>query len=131
VIQKRYLTGGNGWYSQVFKSSFESVAVASKMYELLRFWLLGTWMSARMNREFFLVNVVRAETEQDIESSFKSHIVTGPGKGFLRLPWEDIYAHITRGTPRTPSRDALTRYIENKTIGYDPEGVLQMAFSFK
>jgi hypothetical protein len=68
---KYYLSGGNEWHKEVFRSDFNTIAVQAKKYELFRFWLLGSWLAKEMKRDFYLLNIVLSEREQDIEEQFK------------------------------------------------------------
>ena len=42
---KKYENGGNNLFSKVFKSDYKTIAIDEKKYELIRFWLLGTWIA--------------------------------------------------------------------------------------
>jgi hypothetical protein len=55
---KRYLTGGDGWFGKVFKptTTFQKIAVDAKLYELMRLWLLGSWIADRAGKRFLLLN---------------------------------------------------------------------------
>lgn len=129
---KKYKTGGDNWFSKVFKSNYKTVAIIEKKYELLRFWLLGTWMAKQQNLNFYLINLVLSEREADIEAFFKRHISENPRRGFLRVTWEDIYKYISNGDlSGNKDRDIMTRYFKNKAIGYDADGKLQRAFSIQ
>lgn len=64
MVQKKYETGGNNWFSKVFSSKFLTVAVENQKYELLRFWLLGTWIAKEENLDFYLLNLVLFEMEK-------------------------------------------------------------------
>ena len=127
MVQKKYETGGNNWYSQVINSDFKTVAVAKKKYELFRFWLLGTWMAEQQNLDFYLINLALSEREADIETIFKAHIKEKQRRKFLRTTWETIYEYISKN----PYKDTvtMTSYFKNKTLGYDGNGRLQRAFS--
>lgn len=127
--QKKYVTGGNGWYHQVFASDYDVVAIESEKYELMRFWLLGSWIAAQNEREFYLVNLVRSEFEQDIEKLFGRHIKANAHRHFMRVTWEEIRRQIAGRIPSSAERDSLLEYYEYKTVGYSPSGELQLAFS--
>jgi hypothetical protein len=114
---KDYLTGGDGWYSTVFRHSYATV-VRDQKYELLRFWLLGSWIARQMNKNFVLINLVRAESERDIETDFGMHIQQGPTNRFLRSTWEDIYLLIQSQKSAHRSEDKILTYLKNKTLGY-------------
>jgi hypothetical protein len=64
--RKKYLTGGDNWFRKVFTSDYDMVAVQDRKYELMRFWLLGSWLAAQMKRNFYLVNIVQSTREMDI-----------------------------------------------------------------
>ena len=124
---KKYETGGNNWFSEIFNSDYKTVAIDEKKYELLRFWLLGTWMAKQHDLDFYLINLVLSEREAEIETVFKTHIKENQQRKFLRMTWETIYEYISKN----PSKDTVTmmRYFRNKTLGYDGNGRLQRAFS--
>jgi hypothetical protein len=126
---KKYETGGDNWFSKVFKSDYKTVAIDEKKYELLRFWLLGTWIAKQRNLDFYLVNLVLSEREKDIETIFKRHIYENQGMRFIRITWEDIYQQILNSELSEIDKDTMTKYFRNKTIGYDGNGRLQRAFS--
>jgi len=126
---KKYETGGDNWFSKVFKSDYKTIAIDEKKYELLRFWLLGTWMAKQRNLDFYLVNLVLSEREKDIETIFKRHIYQNQGMRFIRITWEDIYQQILNSGLLGIDKDTMIKYFKNKTIGYDGNGRLQRAFS--
>lgn len=125
---KKYETGGDNWFSKVFKSDYKTVAVVEKKYELLRFWLLGTWMAKQQDLDFYLVNLVLSEREADIEPTFRRHINENQKRKFIRATWESIYQY-TSNISSSRDRDIMVRFFKNKTLGYDGNGMLQRAFS--
>jgi len=128
-IKEKFLNGGNRWYSKVFDADFETVAIMQKKYELLRFWLLGTWIASALDLDFFLVNLVLSERERDIEDVFKPLIKESGRRKFLRMTWEDIYQFILNSQISSDERDIIITYFDEKTLGYDAEGRLRKAFS--
>lgn len=126
---KQYETGGGKWFSKVFKSDYKTVAIDDMKYELLRFWLLGTWMAKQMSLNFCLVNLVLSEKEKDIEAIFKKHICEKQGMRFIRIGWEEIYRQILNSGLSEIDKDTILRYFRNKTTGYDKKGRLKKAFS--
>jgi len=130
-VQKKYETGGGGWYKKVFKLDFETVAIAEKKYELLRFWLMGSWMAELLNLHFYLVSLVLSKKERNIESAFERLIKENRHRKFLRITWEEIYEYILNSSLPNEDKDAILRYFENKTIGYDTNAKLQRAFSLR
>jgi hypothetical protein len=126
---KKYKTGGDNWFPKVFKSHYKTVAIAEKKYELLRFWLLGTWIAKQWNLDFYLVNLVLSDREKDIETIFKRHLNEGQRMRFIRITWEDICQQILNSDLSGIEKDTMIKYFKNKTIGYDENGRLQKAFS--
>lgn len=127
---KKYLTGGNNWFDKVFNGSYYDIAVNAKKYELMRFWLLGTWMADKMNKEFILVNLVRRGQEEDIEEKFGRFIHQNPNQHFIRDEWEEIYEFVLDFYDKleiAPEALILTEYMKNKTLGYK-DGRLVKAF---
>lgn len=127
-VQEKYETGGNRWYQKVFNSDFKTIALKNKKYELLRFWLIGSWIAHQLGLDFCLINLVPSEKEIDIAGTFKKHINESPSRTFLRASWEEIYRFIKDSELKTQDRSTLIEYFENKTTGYK-NGRLQKAFA--
>jgi len=125
---QQYMHGGNGWYKHVFRSDFDTVAVQAKKYELLRFWLFGSWMAKEMNRDFYLLNIVLSKRDQDIEERFLPHAITNDQRHFKRITWETLYEYIVNHAPTSQKKETLKAFFENKTTGYKA-GIIQKAFS--
>jgi len=125
---KRYEIGGDNWFSKVFKSDYKTVAIAEKKYELLRFWLLGTWIAKQENLNFYLVNLVLSEQDKNIGTIFKRHIYENQRMKFIRITWEDIYQQILNSGLPGRNKDKMMKYFRNKTIGYDSNRKLEKAF---
>ena len=122
-----YTTGANRWYNTVFNSPYEKV-VRDQKYELLRFWLLGTWMAKQMNKRFLLANLVPADKEQSILWEFGTHIKEPDAGIFTRITWEDIYNAIVKTNLSNSDTDKMLHYFRNKTLGYDSSKNLIKAF---
>jgi hypothetical protein len=125
---KKYLSGGNHWYKQVFLTDYDSLACKQKKYELLRLWLLGSYVAAQSSKNFYLVNLVCAEKQRDIEQSFRPHIKLNDQRHFLRWSWEAIFRYISDNSPASREREDFREYFRGKTIGYTGRGKLQLAF---
>jgi len=126
---KKYESGGQNWFSKVFKSDYKTIAIDEKKYELMRFWLLGTWIAKQQDLDFYLVNLVLSEREKDIETIFKRHLYKNQRMKFIRITWEDIYQQILNSGSPGIEEDMMIKYFRNKTIGYDGNGRLEKAFS--
>lgn len=134
VFSERYETNPSKWFWEVFKatSNYRTVAIAEKKYELMRFWLLGTWIANELGLDFYLVNLVPSGKEENVEAEFDKHIIESstPGKvrQFVRSTWEDIYWEIMRNSAPSLDREKIKNYFLNKSIGYDGNGHLRKAF---
>ncbi len=128
-VQKKYESGGKNWFSKVFKSNYKTIAIDKKKYELLRFWLLGTWISKELKLKFYLLNLVRENYEKKIERDFKNFIKVNKKHVFKRITWEDIYRQIKKSGFADENEDKKEelKYFENKVLGYR-NGKLQRAF---
>ncbi len=78
--------------------------------------------------DFYLVNLVRKGYEEDIESKFGKHIRQNERRKFVRSTWEDIYQYIKNSDIQTSDEPIVVGYFENKTTGYNNDGILQKAF---
>lgn len=136
---KSYMTGQGHWFRRVFHepADFQSVAVAARLYELMRLWLIGTRIAHETGRRFLLVNLVRsaAHEEDDIERRFGRYIAQADQRRFLRLTWEQVMTGVMRGMHGGSESERLTRYFADKTLGYVRQyegnrvfGVLRRAF---
>lgn len=112
---KGYIVGADGWYDNIFESGYTSV-VKDQKYELMRFWLLGSWIAKKLNRKFLLVNLVRKEYEQKIEEDFGKHIRQSDQRRFARWAWESL-GPLLRGDDNRESKQ-LHEYLAQKTIGF-------------
>jgi hypothetical protein len=113
------------------------MVVNEGLYELLRFWILGTWLAKQQDLDFYLINLVRSEREADIETIFGKHIKENRRRKFLRVTWETIAQYISE-SEGSSNKEVMMRYYRNKTIGYKlkrvkgiEKGILQKAFSLQ
>lgn len=125
-VEKLYATGGDGWFGKVFHEAenFWTIAVDSKLYELMRMWLLGTWIAEQIGKKFVLINLVLEHKEEDIETRFGDKIIQGQARRFQRCAWEQLYH-----TVQSQEFDIeLEQFFKGKTLGYNRNGELQRAF---
>ncbi len=128
-VEDKYVSGGERWWKKVFHSSFRAVAIEERLYELSRFWLIGSWMANELGLDFHLVNLTLSEREKEIEDAFKSHIIENDSRRFSRITWEQISGFIENIGTVGHEKEAMMKYFRNKTMGYDGKGVLRRAFS--
>lgn len=129
IIQnpKKYITGGNHWFDNVFSSDYKTI-IREQKYELLRFWLIGTWMAKQSRLNFYLIDLVLSDREKNIEIIFSKHIKETYNNKFLRVTWEDIYHYIFNSNLNLKDTDVMIKYFKNKSLGYK-KWKLQYAFT--
>lgn len=113
-----YTKGGNKWFDEIFSSEYQTIAEIEKKYELMRFWLIGSWIAKTLSLDFYLVNLVLSGREKNIERVFRSHIIKHENRCFVRMTWEDIYRHIIETESSKEEKDKIIEYFKNKTMGY-------------
>ena len=123
---KEYVTGGGSHFDSLFKSDYKSI-VRNQKYELMRFWILGTWIAKNRNLKFQLINLVLDNRELNIESDFGKHLIPNSNYTFSRYAWESIYSLI-KGTNNQDSDSLLILdYFKHKSAGYNKKGRLKKA----
>jgi hypothetical protein len=130
TAKRHYLMDGNAWFTQVFKCDYDEIARNQSHYELMRLWLLGTWVAKSMKpiRRFVLLNLVCEGQEEDIEDRVASLLAQSPDRHFWRATWEDIGQYITANCPRNLEREVVLDFFRNKALKYDHRGRLQPGF---
>lgn len=128
--RKKYEDGGNKLFQHIFKSDYETVAIKDERYELMRFWLLGSWMAKQLNLDFEFYCLVMQSKEKEIEVEFGKHIIKTAERKFSRLTWEQIYNFVKTQTD-DKDRQKMTDYFEFKTIGYNSNGEIISAFNIE
>lgn len=120
---KGYLTGGDAWFKKAFTADYNMVAVTNQRYELMRLWLLGSWIALREGAEFYLINLV---SERRRENIFASQIAALPGTHFVCATWEQSYSWLAKQRNNGAGAELL-RYMREKSAGYS-DGRLARAF---
>jgi hypothetical protein len=118
INRKSYESGGNNLFQQIFKSNYETVAIKEKKYELMRFWLLGSWMANQLGLDFEFYGLVMNSRDKQLENEFGNHIIETNERKFLRMTWEQINNFI-QNTPNSKEKQIINNYFINKTIGYN------------
>lgn len=126
--RKKYETGGDNLFQQIFRSNYETITVKEKRYELMRFWLLGSWIAEKLNIKFEFYSLVMESREQEIEAEFGKHIRESSERKFYRLTWEQIYNFIETRKYNL-EKQIMEEYFKNKTIGYNSHGIINKAFN--
>lgn len=129
-VKKKYESGGGDWWDKVFRYDFNTLAIKEKKYELYRFWLIGSWMAAELNLNFYLINLTLSNKEKDIEERFKpciKEIKENNLRIFKRITWEQIFDFISKNNFSGSDKNIVINYFKNKTLGYN-DGKIIKAF---
>ena len=126
---KKYIHGGGNWFDKVFQGSYQEIAIDNRKYELMRFWLLGSWMAKELSCEFHLVNLVLESRELEIMAGFLPFIHQDNQSHFSRQSWEGIYKFIKDNPGVDKKTQIMLSYFENMTMSYPNNGKLQKAFN--
>lgn len=136
--QKLYLSGGDGWFGSVFNPdvTFATIAVQNRLYELMRLWILGSWIASQKRKRFFLVNLVRdnAIGEANIESRFTPLTLKNTQRNFVRYTWEQVFIRFILPDVSVSDAAKVAEYLQQKTMGYSltskgRQGKLRKAFT--
>jgi hypothetical protein len=123
----RYSESEQRWYEKVFTADVWQVAVERKKYELMRYWLLGTWLANEMGKHFVFMSVTPIDRDRDLPEQFKPLIRETKTREFRHTCWEEVRSFIYQNLPPSEDRNKVIQYLDGKTAGY-VNGVLQKAF---
>jgi len=122
--------GQHSHFHKVFRADYEEIAVKNRKYELMRNWLLGSWIAQAQGAAFHLVNLVRWNAEQDIEMEFGDRFCRQcADRLFLRATWESIWDALPLCGLSDETIRILDAYFRTKSAGYDHQGRLSNAFT--
>jgi hypothetical protein len=125
--KKKYETGGNRIFENIFKSDYNTISEKEKRYELMRFWLLGSWIAKQLELDFEFYSLVMQTSEPNIEKEFGKHIIEAKNRKFRRITWEQIYDYIKSKAGKNKKK-IMIDYFKNKTIGYASNRKIIKAF---
>lgn len=125
---KKYVSGGNKQFDKIFIKDYKTI-VLDKKYELMRFWILGSWIAENLNLNFELINLVLEKRESNIETDFGKHLRLNPNNNFSRYTWESIYSLIMSHNNHDSDSSLILDYYKYKAAGYNNKGQLKKAFS--
>lgn len=128
AVLTTYREAESGWYLQAFRTEPEQVAIKLQLYQLMRLWLLGTWMAKYARKRLVLVSLVPEACDADLVDRFGPHIIQDYAQTFRRFSWEQVRDIALRHLDR-PAVAALVAYLDNKTLGYDARGQLRLALA--
>jgi hypothetical protein len=119
----------NTHFPSVLRGTYEEIAVEARKYELMRMWLLGTWIAMTDGASFSLVNLVCWINEMDIEQRFGGRFCRQDARRtFVRANWEDVWEALPASGLSRETIEMLDTYFGDKTAGYHSGGLLCRAF---
>jgi hypothetical protein len=116
-----YHSAEDGWYDQVFSLDPYAVAITARKYELMRFWLLGSWMAERAGKRFTLISLTRGKQDTDLEERVVPLLRQNDGRAYAHWSWEAV----ARFAEDHKSTRPVSAYLRSKSVGYDASGTLQ------
>ena len=121
--------GGSDHFQRVFRASYDEITCQDAKYELMRLWLLGSWIAQEHGASFYLVNLVRQAENGDIVTRFGARCVLAPDRTLMRATWESIWEALPASDLPEGTAATLDRYFADKSAGYGADGSLQRAFT--
>ena len=126
---ERYERGGKGWSAGVFAGSIRDAAGAKGPFELLKLWLLGSYMAELAGKDFALLHVSPAWSGAPLLARLQPQFVCDPARRVRSLTWEDMYEHLAAERPGARDIQAMLTYFREKSAGYGADGRLRRAFA--
>lgn len=125
--ESRYQRGGNRWWDQVFSpgTEFQLIAHDEQFYELVRMWLIGSWIANLLKLRFTLVSLTLPNKEFDRLNHFRRHLFENDRRVFAHCTWRDVlsaYEQVNDGSLEGP-----TRLLKDLQLGYTTSGRLVRA----
>lgn len=96
-------------------------------YQLMRAWLIGSLIAETLKLNFYLINLILADKEEDTDKDFNKYVRCGQDRKFMRITWEDVFQHILNNRVDSEDWGMMVTYFKNKSLGYK-DGKLQRAF---
>lgn len=124
-----YAEGGEGWARRVLKAPCPDLTSDPGAFELLRLWLIGTWMATDQERDFVLIYVTPRVWGEAALGRLLPRLRGHAEHLVVHAHWEDVYDHVSADHLEAPDARALLSYLAEKSAGYDRGGRLRRALS--
>ncbi|MEO2077382.1 MAG: hypothetical protein ABGX20_18775 [Bacillus sp. (in: firmicutes)] len=118
AVLDKYLAANDGWYQQVFQKDIRTVCVDERKYELMRNYLLGTWLAEQHNKKFTLLTLTGAKYGRDSDLRFRDCIIENDQFRYIYSYWEELRGVIQNHLPDSLGREIVLDYLSGKTAGY-------------
>lgn len=126
---ERYEEGGKGWSTRVFAGAIREVAHDKGSFELLKLWLLGSYMAELTGKAFVLLHMTPGWSGAPLLAKLQPQFVSEPMREARSLTWEDVHAYVAAEYPGVRGAQAVLTYFREKSAGYGADGRLRRAFA--
>lgn len=126
---ERYERGGKGWSARVFAGPIRDVACARGSFELLKLWLLGSYMAELAGKAFVLLHMTPVWSGAPVLTKLQPQFLRDPARKAHSLTWEDTYEFIAAKHPSARDAQAILTFFREKSAGYGADGRLRRAFA--
>jgi hypothetical protein len=126
-VRSSYTNNADAWFDRVFTASAHEIAIRARKYELMRFWLLGSWIAQRTGRSFALVSLNPASHKENLADDLGRYLIQDNRRQFSATTWEDLAKWIRAHGDVDDELLRIHGYLCDKTAGYDGLGNLQRA----
>jgi hypothetical protein len=113
-----YATLNNRWYQNVFQTDISKVCIENEKYELMRNYLLGTWLAYTYNKKFTFLSLNAARFSSQTDLNFKELIKENDQFRYIYSVWEELREVIQNHLPESSDKDMVLDYLRNKSAGY-------------
>jgi hypothetical protein len=118
---RRYEAAENRWYDEVLAADAHTVAEVHRKYELMRFWLLGSWMAKQAEKRFALISLTCGAQDPKLEAEFSPLLKETDNRRFAHWSWEAIAGWAADD----PATAGVSEYLWSKSVGFDSDGRLR------
>lgn len=126
---ERYERGGKGWSNRVFAGAVREAAGDKGPFELLKLWLLGSYMAELAGKAFVLLHMTPVWSGAPLLAKLRPQFVSDPTREARSLTWEGTYEYIAAEYPGARDVQAVLTYFREKSAGYGADGRLRRAFA--
>jgi hypothetical protein len=116
---KKYAESQDGWYQAVFQKDIHTVCIEMQKYELMRNYLLGTWLANKHGKKFTLLSLNTVNFGRDEEDMrFRDCLIENDQYHYIYSVWEELRGVIINHLPDSLDKEILLDYLRNKSAGY-------------
>jgi hypothetical protein len=117
-VLDKYAKSNNYWYEKVFQKDIKVVSIEMEKYELMRNYLLGTWLGHKYNKKFTLLSLNAVNFSKEEGLSFRDCLIENNQSRYIYSVWEELRGVIQNHLPESVDRELVLDYMTNKSAGY-------------